>query len=102
MLSLNITPRPAAGEKTPSLLSYLILYLISLPLMTERIVSAVIAARPRLGDEACFQTENSLSSVDSELLPSSSVDPDTTPADFANFGDHFPNSVQEEPVQEES
>jgi hypothetical protein len=95
MQSLSITPRPAAGKiVTPSL------PLISLPL-SERIVSAVIAARPRLGDETCFQPQG-IVLEDTESFQSSSANPDPPTADFADFGDHFQNSPHDELPQEES
>lgn len=63
MQSLNIKPRPAAGKLLFSLwVSSKILIIL------ERIVSAVIAARPRLGDEELLSQNNSINSSESQFV----------------------------------
>jgi hypothetical protein len=94
MLSLNIKPRPGVGKLTiPSLE-----LIFPPPLSTERIVSAVIAARPRLGDEEGFfvqSPETSSPALSSSLPPAPPDSAEVLAADFADFGEHFKSPIGE-------
>lgn len=84
MQSLNITPRPAAGQIT-LLLNYFFLFSTIYIYIIERIVSAVIAARPRLGDEEFFQSNNNFN--DTNINNSNSNSESEFVADFdSHFG----------------
>jgi hypothetical protein len=103
MQSLNIKHRPAVGTLARSLPHLFFLpKLTSLP--SERIVSAVIAARPRLGDEEGFIQSSSSDLPSFPASPSlppappphtSSSLSEITSADFADFGEHFQSPSEE-------